>query len=68
VKRTRDPVFASHDGLAGPGAADFFTTPSGETWMAYGAYREPHVGYPASRLLHLARVLVDRNGVTFTPH
>lgn len=56
TKPGRAPVLTSHDAVAGPGGAELFTDPSGAQWMAYHAFAEPHVGYPASRLLRLARV------------
>jgi Glycosyl hydrolases family 43 len=62
-----DPVFASHDAIVGPGSPDFVTAANGDLWMAFAAYRPGDVGYPASRLLHVARVHIDRGGVAFTP-
>jgi GH43 family beta-xylosidase len=61
------PVLASHDTLAGPGGADFFRSTSGELWAVYHAYRAPQVGYPASRMLHVARVHITGNTTTFEP-
>jgi hypothetical protein len=68
VKDQRSRVYASNRAIVGPGSPDFVTTPSGEVWMAFAAYRAGQVGYPASRLLHVARVHVDRTRVTFTPN
>jgi hypothetical protein len=65
LKPRRDPVFASHGAIVGPGSPDFVTTPNGELWMAVAGYRTGHVGYPASRLLHVARVHVSSLAVTF---
>ena len=65
TKVSADPVFASHDAIAGPGTADFFTTSTGELWMAYDAYAVPNVGYPSSRLMRFARVDITNMGVTF---
>jgi beta-xylosidase len=65
LKPGREPVFATHDAIVGPGSPDFVTTPSGELWMAVAGYRPGHVGYPASRLLHVAQVHVSGTKVTF---
>jgi hypothetical protein len=61
------PVFGTHDDIAGPGSGDFFTTPNGELMMIYSAYQQPNVGYPASRLLHVARVSLTPTTVSFSP-
>ena len=61
------PVFTTHDDIAGPGSADFFTTPTGELMMIYGAYQQPNVGYPSSRLLHVDRVDLTADSVAFSP-
>ncbi len=52
-KRNRGPIRTSANGAVGPGGAEFFLTDQGPA-IAYAAYRGPDVGYPASRLLHLA--------------
>jgi hypothetical protein len=59
------PVFATHDDIAGPGSGDYFTTPGGELMMVYGAYQQPNVGYPASRLLHVVPVDLTPTSVAF---
>jgi hypothetical protein len=67
TKPVGHPVLASHDAVAGPGGAEFFTDPSGAQWMAYHAFAEPYVGYPASRLLRLARVTFVNGRPVFAP-
>ena len=67
TKESADPAFASHDAIAGPGTADFFTTSTGDLWMTYDAYSVPNVGYPSSRLLRFTRVDINDSGVTFAP-
>ncbi|MFI5041551.1 MAG: family 43 glycosylhydrolase, partial [Acidimicrobiales bacterium] len=52
------PLLASHGTLAGPGGGEFFTDPSGATFVAFHAYSAPNVGAPNPRLLHIARVTV----------
>jgi beta-xylosidase len=44
--------------LAGPGGVEVFRDRDGALWAAFHAFSEPHVGYPASRYLHLGRVRV----------
>jgi hypothetical protein len=34
--------------------------------LLYNAYDADHVGYPASRLLHVARMTNEHGAVTFT--
>ncbi|MBV8952209.1 MAG: family 43 glycosylhydrolase, partial [Actinobacteria bacterium] len=46
TKPPRGPVLASHDAVAGPGGAEFFTDPAGAEWIAYHAYTVPNIGYP----------------------
>jgi beta-xylosidase len=50
------PVLASTARLGGPGGGAAFTTASGDVWLAYHAFTQPHVGYPNSRTLHFATV------------
>lgn len=50
------PLLASHNALAGPGGASAFVDTRGQRRMAFHAYQEPKVGYPESRLLHLAKL------------
>jgi hypothetical protein len=61
------PVFTTRDDIAGPGSADFFTAPTGQLMMIYGAYQQPNVGYPSSRLLHVDRVDLTADNVAFAP-
>ena len=58
------PALASTPGTVGPGGAEFFATDRGPA-IAYAAYTGPDVGYPASRLLHLASF--DPMAGTFGP-
>jgi hypothetical protein len=67
TKPVGHPVLASHDAVAGPGGAEFFTDPGGAQWMAYHAFAERNVGYPASRLLRLARVSFVNGLPVFAP-
>ena len=53
--------------FTGPGSGDLFRTPNGELMMMFGAYQQPNVGYPASRLLHVARVNLTPSSVSFSP-
>lgn len=50
------PLLASHDSLVGPGGGSVFRDAAGELRLAFHAYREPNVGYPANRLLFIARI------------
>ena len=50
------PLLASHDALAGPGGASAFVDTHGQRRVAFHAYQEPKVGYPESRLLHVAKL------------
>lgn len=50
------PLLASHDALAGPGGASVFVDTRGQRRIAFHAYQEPKVGYPESRLLHIAKL------------
>lgn len=57
TKPLRAPWFARQGDILGPGGQEFFTDVHGQLWMAFHAWRSPHVGYPAGlRRLHLARV------------
>lgn len=56
------PVLASHGRIAGPGGGEVFLDGAGTWWLAYHAYRDPAVGYPNSRLLHLRRVTINALG------
>ncbi len=58
------PALATSPGTVGPGGAEFFATDQGPA-VAYAAYLGPDVGYPASRLLHLASF--DPVAQTFGP-
>jgi Glycosyl hydrolases family 43 len=62
------PVLASHDATAGPGGADFFTTSDGRLWATFHAYKTPNVGYPSSRLLHVAPVHFDGDALRLDSH
>lgn len=57
-----EPFLASHGSIGGPGGGSVFTDALGGVWLAYHAYLEPAVGYPNSRLLHLARLGADASG------
>lgn len=53
------PVLASHGGEAGPGSPAVFTDPLGRLRVAFHAWTEPDVGYPAGvRSLHLGTIVV----------
>jgi Glycosyl hydrolases family 43 len=67
TKPVRAPVLASHGAVAGPGGGEIFTDANGSTWMAYHAFAKPNVGYPASRLLRLARVTFVNGLPVFAP-
>lgn len=56
------PFISSHDDVAGPGGGEAFVDPQGQWRLAYHAYREPLVGYPNSRLLHIAPLTLDLSG------
>lgn len=61
-KQTRErPLFASAGAMLGPGGQEFFTDPSGETWMAFHAWTAPHTTYrdAGARSLHFARVTFE---------
>jgi hypothetical protein len=49
--------------LAGPGGAEVFHDGDGSPWVAFHAYSEPNVGYPASRYLHVAPLRVTGSTV-----
>jgi hypothetical protein len=51
------PVLQSSDDVAGPGGAEFFSGPEGETWIAFHAWIGP-VGYPQGR----RSMLIERVG------
>lgn len=53
------PILASHGSVAGPGGGEVFRDAFGGWHLAYHAYREPAVGYPNSRLLHLGTITLD---------
>ena len=61
------PVLASAGRVAGPGGGAAFTTPAGDTWLAFHAFTEPNVGYPNSRTLHLASVRIVDGVILVTP-
>ncbi|MBK5286870.1 MAG: family 43 glycosylhydrolase [Acidimicrobiia bacterium] len=50
------PLLATHSDIVGPGGGSVFRDPTGTIHLAYHAYREPNVGYPANRLFFTARV------------
>lgn len=51
------PILSSAGRHVGTGGAAFFHDASDKLWIAYHAWREPYVGYPAGmRRLYLARV------------
>lgn len=50
------PLLTSHDELAGPGGASAFVDTHGQRRLAFHAYQDPKVGYPESRLLHIAKL------------
>ena len=61
-------MVTTHGSIGGPGSPDFFTSPTGELWMAYAAYRAPDVGFPASRLLHVERMHLTPSGLASGAH
>lgn len=67
TKPDRGPLLATHDAVAGPGGPEFFTDTAGNVWIAYHAFAAPNVGYPASRLLRLARVAFPGGRPTVAP-
>ncbi len=50
------PLMGSHDAIAGPGGGSVYQVTPGDYRLAYHAYREPNVGYPASRLLFSTKI------------
>lgn len=59
TKVTQDgPLFAARGEAAGPGGQEFFTDAVGNQWMAYHAWRTPHIGYDnfGRRSLRIDRV------------
>ena len=50
------PLLSSHDPIVGPGGGSVFREATGEYRLAFHAYREPNVGYPANRLLFIGRI------------
>ncbi len=50
------PLLSSHDTIVGPGGGSVYQVTPGDYRLAYHAYREPNVGYPASRLLFTTRI------------
>jgi hypothetical protein len=56
------PFVASHGAVAGPGGGEVFVDLAGHWQLAYHAYREPAVGYPNSRFLHVAPLVLDGTG------
>lgn len=66
VKPQNEPVLASAGRHVGPGGASFFRDAGGTLWIAYHAWREPYVGYPAGmRRLYLAQVDFDAGKPVF---
>jgi hypothetical protein len=51
-------LLASGPHLAGPGGAEVFRSAGGSYWVAFHAYSAPNIGYPASRYLHIGRLVV----------
>jgi len=61
--KTPGPWLASGANVEGPGGPEFFTDPSGQTWMAVAAWIDGEVGYPqGARNLFVLRVSFP-NGV-----
>jgi hypothetical protein len=56
------PFLQSHGTVAGPGGGEAFQDLAGHWQLAYHAYREPAVGYPNSRLMHVAPLTLDGSG------
>ena len=50
------PVMSSHDPIISPGGGSVFQPTPGDYRLAFHAYHEPNVGYPASRLFYVARI------------
>jgi hypothetical protein len=50
------PLMASHDPIVGPGGGSVYQDAFGSYRLAFHAYREPNVGYPASRLFFTAGI------------
>lgn len=67
TKLAPGPILTSYGQIAGPGGAALFGAASGETYIAYAAYHQPSVGYPASRLLHLATIDLGSSPPVVTP-
>jgi hypothetical protein len=66
-KTGNGPVFASTGTVVGPGGQELFLDAAGGVRLAYHAYTEPYVGYPASRRLHLATVSFAGRRAVITP-
>lgn len=67
TRQSARPILATYDHVSGPGGGELFTTANGRTYLAYAGYHAPHVGYPASRLFHLATVDLGANPAVVTP-
>ncbi|HZJ26992.1 MAG TPA: glycoside hydrolase family 43 protein [Acidimicrobiia bacterium] len=67
LKLSSRPILAGYDHVLGPGGATPFTAVNGQSFLAYAAYHDPHVGYPASRLLHLATIDLGASPPVVTP-
>ncbi len=63
----RLPVMVGDGTVVGPGGAEVFRDGDGGIWLAYAAYVDPFIGWPYSRTFRLAKVTIDRRGVTVTP-
>jgi hypothetical protein len=59
------PVLTTHEDVVGPGGPAFFTNADGLPYVAYAAYAGANVGYPWSRLLHIAPVTFTPTGIAF---
>jgi beta-xylosidase len=60
TKPETGPIFSFSPQALGPGGQAFFTDPDGTLWMAYHAWTDAAVGYPAGqRSLHIDPVMFE---------
>jgi beta-xylosidase len=63
VKPQAEPIFTFTPEVLGPGGESFFTDAEGNLWMAYHAWTDATVGYPAGqRSLHIDPVTFAEAG------
>jgi hypothetical protein len=60
------PLMSSHDTIVGPGGGSVYQATPGDYHLAFHAYREPNIGYPASRLLFTTTIELTNGRPTLT--